>query len=164
MFVVNSQRQEFEIWMNNAAIKEPEKTNFYNWIIKSPVDIFIPKIPPVECSIGSYQRGFVFDILVHINGIDWLNYSNQNYISIDSEVNDFLNWIEKVPFGRFSIDEREEYFWDCSPKDDYQRYVNTFRALKKVSVVVIEEYWKTKELIEEYWKSKILEKNFTDLK
>ena len=74
MFVVNSQRQEFESWMDNAAIKEPEKTNFYNWIIKSPVDIFIPKIPPVECSIGSNQRGFVFDILVHINGIDWLNY------------------------------------------------------------------------------------------
>ena len=91
-----------------------------------------------------------------------MNYINVNYISVDSEVNYFLNWIEKVPSSRFSIDEREEYFWDCSPKDDYQRYVNTFRALKKVSVVVVEEYWKTKELIEEYWKSKVLEKKLTN--
>ena len=155
MFVVNSQRQEFESWMNNAAIKEPEKTNFYNWIIKSPVDIFIPKIPPVECSIGSYQRGFVFDILVHINGIDWLNYSNQNYISIDSEVNDFLNWIEKVPFGRSSIDQNYQYLYDHSPEDDYQLFIDTLKVLKKVSVVVIEEYWRTKELIQEYWKIKV---------
>jgi len=49
MFVVNTQRKEFESWINNAAIKEPEKTNFFNWIINSPVDIFIPKIPPVGC-------------------------------------------------------------------------------------------------------------------
>ena len=153
--------------MHNAAIKEPEKTNFYNWIIKSPVDIFIPKIPPVGCvpKGGDFnRRGFVFDILVNINGIDWFNYSNErySYISIDSEVNHWLDWSEKVPSSRFSIDEREEYFWDCSPKDDYQRYVNTFRALKKVSVVVVEEYWKTKELIEEYWKSKVLEKKLTN--
>ena len=156
MFVINSQRQEFENWMNNAAIKEPEKTNFYNWIIKSPVDIFIPKIPPVEYYMGLHQRGFVFDILVNINGIDWFNYSNErySYISIDSEVIHWLDWIEKVPSGRFSIDEREEYFWDCSPKDDYQRYLDTFKALKKVSIVVVEEYWKTKEI----------EKNFTALK
>ena len=52
MLVINSNRQEFENWMNNAAIKEPEKTNFFNWIINSPLDIYIPKIPPVECSIG----------------------------------------------------------------------------------------------------------------
>ena len=156
MLVINEQRQAFENWMNNAAIKEPEKTNFQNWIYDSPLDIYIPKIPPVECSIGSHKRGFVFDILVNINGIDWFNYSNErySYISLDSEVNHWLDWIEKVPSSRFSIDEREEYFWDCSPKDDYQRYVNTFRALKKVSVVVVEEYWKTKEL----------EKNFTALK
>ena len=156
MLVINSQQKEFERWMQNTVIKEPEKENFYNWIINSPVDIYIPKIPPVECSIGSYQRGFVFDILVHINGIDWLNYSNQNYISIDSEVNDFLNWIEKVPSGRFSIDEREDYYNFPShfPEDDYQHYIDTFKAFKKVSVVVVEEYWKTKEL----------EKNFTALK
>ena len=149
MLVINSQRQDFENWMNNAAIKEPEKTNFQNWIYNSPLDIYIPKIPPVECSIGSHKRGFVFDILVYINGIDWLNYINVNY---------FLNWIEKVPFSCFSIDEREEYFWDCSPKDDYPRYVETFKALKKISVVVVQEYWKTIELIEGYWKSKVLEK------
>ena len=158
MLVINSQRQDFENWMNNAAIKEPEKTNFQNWIYNSSLDIYIPKIPPVECSIGSHKRGFVFDILVYINGIDWLNYINVNYISVDSEVNYFLNWIEKVPSSRFSIDEREEYFWDCSPKDDYPRYVETFKALKKISVVVVQEYWKTIELIEGYWKSKVLEK------
>ena len=158
MLVVDSQRQQFENWINNCSIKEPEKTNFYNWIVHSPLDIYIPKIPPVEYSIGSHQRGFVFDILVHINGIDWLNYSNENYISLDSEVNHYLNWIEKVPSSRFSIDEREEYFWDCSPKDDYPRYVETFKALKKISVVVVQEYWKTIELIEGYWKSKVLEK------
>ena len=157
MLVINSQRQEFERWMQNTAIKEPEKENFYNWIINSPVDIYIPKIPPVECSIGSYQRGFVFDILVHINGIDWLNYSNQNYISIDSEVNDFLNWIEKVPFGRSSIDENYQYLYDYSPEDDYQLFIDTLKVLKKVSVVVIEEYWRTKELIQEYWKTKVSE-------
>ena len=149
MLVINSQRHEFENWMNNAAIKEPEKTNFHKWIYDSPLDIYIPKIPPVECSIGSHKRGFVFDILVYINGIDWLNYINVNY---------FLNWIEKVPSSCFSIDEREEYFWDCSPKDDYPRYVETFKALKKISVVVVQEYWKTIELIEGYWKSKVLEK------
>ena len=96
MLVINEQRQAFENWMNNAAIKEPEKKNFYNWIYNSPLDIYIPNIPPVECSIGSHKRGFVFDILVYMNGIDWLNYINVNYISVDSEVNYFLNWIEKV--------------------------------------------------------------------
>ena len=43
--------------MQNSVIKEPEKENFYNWIVSSPFDIYIPKIPPVECSLGSYQRG-----------------------------------------------------------------------------------------------------------
>ena len=156
MLVINSQKQEFERWINNAAIKEPEKTNFHNWIVKSPIDIYIPKIPPVECSIGSYQRGFVFDILVHLNGIDWFNYSNKNYIAIDSEVNHFLNWIEQIPSSRFSIDDREDY---CNlpahfPEDDYQHHIDTLKAVKKVSVVVFEEYWKTKEL----------EKNFTSYK
>ena len=158
MFVVNSQRQEFESWMDSAAIKEPEKTNFYNWIIKSPVDIFIPKIPPVEYYMGLHQRGFVFDILVNINGIDWFNYSNErySYISIDSEVNHWLDWIQKVPSSIFSIDKREDYYNFPShfPEDDYQHYIDTFKAFKKVSVVVVEEYWKTKEL----------EKNFTALK
>ena len=156
MLVINEQRQAFENWMNNAEIKEPEKTNFQNWIYNSPLDIYIPKIPPVECSIGSHKRGFVFDILVYINGIDWLNYINVNYISVDSEVNYFLNWIEKVPSKNFLIDEREDYYNFPShfPEDDYQHYIDTFKAFKKVSVVVSEEYWKTKEL----------EKNFTALK
>ena len=162
MLVINKQRQEFDRWMNNAVIKEPEKTNFFNWVINSPIDIYIPKIPPVECSIGSYQRGFVFDILIHINGIDWLNYINANYISLDSEVNHFLNWIEKVPSSRFSIDEREEYLYDHFSEDDYQLFIDSLKVLKKVSVVVVEEYWKTKELIEEYWKSKVLEKKLTN--
>ena len=161
MFVINSQRQEFESWMDNAAIKEPEKTNFYNWIIKSPVDIFIPKIPPVGCltkGVDFYPRGFVFDILVNINGIDWFNYSNErySYISLDSEVNNWLDWIEKIPSKNFLIDEREDYYNFPShfPEDDYQHYIDTFKAFKKVSVVVVEEYWKTKEL----------EKNFSALK
>ena len=146
MLVINEQRQAFENWINNAAIKEPEKTNFHKWIYDSPLDIYIPKIPPVECSIGSHQRRFVFDILIHINGIDWLNYSNENYISLDSEVNHFLNWIEKVPTSSFFIDEREDYcnFPAHFPGDDYQHYVDTFKAYKKVSIVLIEEYEKTK--------------------
>ena len=125
MLVINSQQKEFERWMQNTVIKEPEKENFYNWIINSPVDIYIPKIPPVECSIGSYQRGFVFDILVHINGIDWLNYSNQNYISIDSEVINYLNWIGDIPTGHFLIDKRTGYF--------------DKKAHKKISVYLIKE-------------------------
>ncbi len=155
MFVVNSQRQEFESWINNAAINEPDKTNVHNWIVNSPVDIFITRIPPVECWIGANQRGFIFDIGVHIDGIDWFNYSNErySYISIDSEVNHFLNWIEQVPNSRFSIDEREDYccFPIHFPEDDYQNYIETLKAYKKVSFVLIEEYLKTKEL----------EKNFT---
>ena len=150
MLVINSQRKEFESWMKNAVIKEPEKTTFNNWIVDSPVDIYIPKIPPVECSIGSYQRGFVFDILVHINGIDWLNYINASYISLDSEVNHFLNWIEKVPSIRLSIDERQEYLYEHFSEDDYQLFIDSLKVLKKVSFVVVEEYWKTKEFIEEY--------------
>ena len=157
MLVINDQRQELENWMNNAAIKEPEKTNFQNWIYNSPLDIYIPKISPVECSIGSHKRGFVFDILVYINGIDWLNYINVNYISVDSEVNYFLNWIEKVPSSRFSIDEREEYLYDHFSEDDYQLFIDSLKVLKKVSVVVVEEYWRTKELIQKYWKTKVSE-------
>ena len=140
MLVINSQRQEFEKWMNNTAIKEPEKTTFHNWIVNSPLDIYIPRIPPLECSIGSHQRGFIFDILVHINGIDWLNYSNENYISLDSEVNHFLNWIEKVPTRRLFVDEREDYYSFAAhyPYDDYQHYMNTLKAYKRVSVYLIE--------------------------
>ena len=71
-------------------------------------------------------------------------------------MNHWLDWIEKVPSSRFSIDEREDYynFPLHFPEDDYQHYIDTFKAFKKVSVVVVEEYWKTKEL----------EKNFSALK
>ena len=57
-----------------------------------------------------------------------------------------LDWIEKVPSSRFSIDKREDYYNFPShfPEDDYQHYIDTFKAFKKVSVVVVEEYWKTK--------------------
>ena len=63
MLVINSNRQEFENWMNNAAIKEPEKTNFFNWIIDSPIDIYIPRIPPVGCLIS----GLVDSYRIKIN-------------------------------------------------------------------------------------------------
>ena len=117
MLVINEQRQAFENWMNNAAIKEPEKTNFFNWIIDSPIDIYIPRIPPVGCLIsagwcqGDYN-GYVFDILANIDQFDWMSYINKeySYISIDSEVINYLNWIGDIPTGRFSIDKRTGYF------------------------------------------------------
>ena len=117
MLVINEQRLEFENWMNNAALKEPEKTNFFNWIIDSPIDIYIPRIPPVGCLIsagwcqGDYN-GYVFDILANIDQFDWMSYINKeySYISIDSEVIKYLNWIGDIPTGRFSIDKRTGYF------------------------------------------------------
>ena len=84
MLVINEQRQEFENWMNNAAIKEPVKTNFFYWIIDSPIDIYIPRIPPVGCSIsagwcqGDYN-GYLFDILADIDYFDWMSYINKEY-------------------------------------------------------------------------------------
>ena len=127
MLVINEQRQAFENWMNNAAIKEPEKTNFQNWIYNSPLDIYIPKIPPVECSIGSHKRGFVFDITVSIDHFDWMSYINKEYkyISIDSEVINYLNWIGDIPTSHFSIDQRTAYF--------------DKKAHKKISVYLIKE-------------------------
>ena len=72
MLVSPLQRKEFQNWMNNAALKEPEKTNFYNWIYNNPLDIYIPKIPPVGCTISAgwcqgYYNGYVFDITVSID-------------------------------------------------------------------------------------------------
>ena len=117
MLVINEQRQEFENWMNNASIKEPEKTSFFNWVINSPIDIYIPRIPPVGCLIsagwcqGDYN-GYVFDILANIDQFDWMSYINKeySYIPIDSEVINYLNWIGDIPTGRFSIDKRTGYF------------------------------------------------------
>jgi len=130
MLVVKSQRQEFENWMNSAAIKEPEKTNFHNWIVNSPIDIYIPRIPPVRCSIsagwfeGDYN-GYTFDILANIDQFDWMSYINKeySYIQIDSDVINYLNWIGDIPIGRFSIDKRTGY---------YEK-----KASKKISVSLI---------------------------
>ena len=132
MLVINSNRQEFENWMNNAAIKEPEKTNFYNWIYNNPLDIYIPKIPPVGCTISAgwclgYYNGYVFDITVSIDHFDWMSYINKEYkyISIDSEVINYLNWIGDIPTSRFSIEQRTGYF--------------DKKAHKKISVYLIKE-------------------------
>ena len=132
MLVSPLQRKEFQNWMNNAAIKEPEKTNFYNWIYNNPLDIYIPKIPPVGCTIsagwcqGDYS-GYVFDITVSIDHFDWMSYINKEYkyISIDSEVINYLNWIGDIPTSRFSIDQRTGYF--------------DKKAHKKISVYLIKE-------------------------
>ena len=149
MLAINEQRQEFENWMNNAAIKEPDKTNFHNWIVSSPINIYIPRIPPVECwlSAGSCQgkyNGYVFDISVHIDHFDWMSYINKeySYISIDSEVNKYLNWIGDIPTGRFSIDHRTGYFHE----KDYKNKVLIKKAYKKISVALIKEDWKFHEI------------------
>ena len=117
MLVHPPQRKEFENWIGNSSIKEPERKNFFNWIVNSPVQIHILRIPPVRCSIRGgwcigYYNGYVFDITVSIDHFDWMNYINKEYkyISIDSEVINYLNWIGDIPTGRFSIDKRTGYF------------------------------------------------------
>ena len=148
MLVINSNRQEFENWMNNAAIKEPEKTNFFNWIIDSPIDIYIPRIPPVGCSISAGWRGdyngYVFDIIVHIDHFDWMSYINKeySYIPIDSEIIKYLNWIGDIPTGRFLIDQRTGYF----QKKDYKNKVHIEKAYKKISVALIKKDWEFYEV------------------
>ena len=117
MLVVSSQRKEFENWINDSSITEPERKNFFNWIVNSPIEIYIPKIPPVRCVIsrgwcqGDYN-GYVFDITASIDHFDFMSYINKeySYISIDSEVVNYLNWIGDIPTGRFSIDQRTGYF------------------------------------------------------
>ena len=132
MFAFSSQRKEFEDWINNSSIKEPERKKFFNLIVNSPIEIYIPKIPPVGCSIsagwcrGNYNR-YVFDLTVSIDHFDWMSYIYKaySYISIDSEVVNYLNWIGDIPTARFSIDQRTGYF-------DKKVY-------KKVSVYLIKE-------------------------
>ena len=132
MLVHPLQRKEFETWIGNSSIKEPEGKNFFNWIVNSPVQIYIPRIPPVRCSIsagwciGDYN-GYVFDITVSIDHFDWMSYINKEYkyISIDSEVINYLNWIGDIPTSRFSIDQRTGYF--------------DKKAHKKISVYLIKE-------------------------
>ena len=130
MLVIKSQKEEFEDWISNASIKESERKKFQNWVINSPIDIYIPRIPPVGCLIsagwckGDYN-GYVFDILANIDQFDWMSYINKeySYISIDSEVINYLNWIGDIPTGRFSIDKRTGYF--------------AKKASKKISVSLI---------------------------
>ena len=130
MLVIKSQKKEFDDWISSASIDESEKKKFQNWVVNSPIDIYIPRIPPVGCLIsagwcqGDYN-GYVFDILAHIDQFDWMSYINKeySYISIDSEVINYLNWIGDIPTGRFSIDKRTGY---------YEK-----KASKKVSVSLI---------------------------
>ena len=108
------------------------KKKLFNWIENSPIQIHIPRIPPVRCSIsagwciGDYN-GYVFDITVSIDHFDWMSYINKEYkyISIDSEVINYLNWIGDIPTSRFSIDQRTGYF--------------DKKAHKKISVYLIKE-------------------------
>ena len=117
MLVIKSQKKEFDDWISNASIDESEKKKFQNWVVNSPIDIYIPRIPPVGCLIsagwcqGDYN-GYVFDILANIDQFDWMSYINKeySYISKDSEVINYLNWIGDIPTGRFSIDKRTEYY------------------------------------------------------
>ena len=88
-------------------------------------------------------------------GISWG--INEGFKSLSEKLDDLIPFEGKVPFGRSSIDENYQYLYDHSPEDDYQLFIDTLKVLKKVSVVVIEEYWRTKELIQEYWKTKVSE-------
>ena len=117
MLVVKSQKEKFEDWISNASLKESERKRFSNWVLNSPIDIYIPRIPPIGCSIsagwcqGDYN-GYIFDILANIDYFDWMSYINKeySYIQIDSEVINYLNWTGDIPTGRFSIDQRTGYF------------------------------------------------------
>ena len=130
MLVVKSQKEKFEAWISNASINESERKNFSHWVLNSPIDIYIPRIPPVGCSIsagwcqGDYN-GYVLDILANIDQFDWMSYINKeySYIPIDSDVINYLNWIGDIPTGRFSIDKRTGF---------YEK-----KASKKISVSLI---------------------------
>ena len=117
MLVIKSQREEFEDWISNASISDTERKRFSNWVLNSPINIYIPRIPPIGCWIsagwcqGDYN-GYIFDILANIDYFDWMSYINKeySYIQIDSEVINYLNWIGDIPIGRFSIDQRTGFF------------------------------------------------------
>lgn len=140
MLVIKSQKKEFEDWISNSSISDNERKEFSNWVLNSPINIYIPRIPPVTCCLsagwcqGSYN-GYVFDIIVHIDHFDWMSYINKeySYISIDSEVIKYLNWIGDIPTGRFSIDKRTGYFHE----EDYKNKVHIEKAYKKISVGLI---------------------------
>ena len=84
MFVIHSQKEQFEDWISNSRINETERKKIYNWIVNSPVDIYIPRIPPVRCSIsagwcqGDYN-GYVVDIIAHIDYFDWMSYKCKEF-------------------------------------------------------------------------------------
>ena len=149
MLVIKSQREEFENWISNASIEESEKKKFQNWIVNSPIDIYIPRIPPVRCTLsagwcqGDYN-GYVFDIIVHIDHFDWMSYINKEYayISSDSEVNKYFNWIGDIPTSRFSIDQRTGYFHE----QDHKNKVHIEKAYKKISVALIKEDYEYHEI------------------
>ena len=140
MLVIKSQREEFEDWISNASIIDNERKKFSNWVLNSPIDIYIPRIPPIGCWIsagwcqGDYN-GYIFDILANIDYFDWMSYINKeySYIPIDSEVINYLNWIGDIPTGRFSIDKRTGYFHE----EDYKNKVHIEKAYKKISVALI---------------------------
>ena len=142
MFVIHSQKEQFEDWISNSTINETERKKIYNWIVNSPVDIYIPRIPPVRCSIsagwcqGDYN-GYVVDILAHIDYFDWMSYKCKefSYIPIDSEIINYLNWIGDIPTGRFSIDQRTGYFH----QKDYKNKRHIEKADKKISIYLIKE-------------------------
>ena len=140
MLVCNSQREEFENWINNSSLKEPERKRFFYWIINSPIDISLLNIPPVRCRLRSgkfrdFYNGYVFDIVADIDYFDWMSYLNKeySYITIDSEVIHYLNWIGDIPTGRFSIDQRTGYFH----RKDYKKKKHIEKAYKKISVGLI---------------------------
>ena len=149
MLVIKSQKEEFKDWLSNASIKESERKRFSNWVFNSPINIYIPRIPPVGCSIsagwcqGDYN-GYVFDILADIDHFDWMSYINKeySYIPIDSEIIKYLNWIGDIPTGRFLIDQRTGYFH----KEDYKNKVHIEKAYKKISVALIKKDWEFYEI------------------
>ena len=149
MLARTSQRKELENWIGNSSIKEPERKNFFNWIVNSPVQIHILRIPPVRCSIKEdwgigFYNGYVFDLTVSIDHFDWMNYINKEYkyISIDSEVINYLNWIGDIPTSRFSIDQRTGYFHE----EDHKNKVHIEKAYKKISVALIKEDYEFHEI------------------
>ena len=62
-----------------------------------------------------------------------MSYINKeySYISIDSEVNKYLNWIGDIPTGRFSIDQRTGYFHEKDYKIQNIKKDNKKSTLKK---------------------------------
>ena len=149
MLVIKSQKKEFDDLISNASIDESEKKKFQNWVVNSPIDIYIPRIPPVGCLIsagwcqGDYN-GYVFDILANIDQFDWMSYINKeySYISKDSEVINYLNWIGDIPTGRFLIDKRTEYYEKKASKkisvslikvDDQFYEIKAERKVKKIA-------------------------------